>query len=165
MKRGYTVLEFKQKIRRLRAVRPDISVPSDFIVGFPGETERDFEATMRLIAEIGFDQSFSFVYSARPGTPAAALPDDLRRTRSGRPARCRRARRALPGDQPGMVGTPQRVLVERPSRKDPRELAGAHREQSLGQFRRRSRALDRPVRRRARHRGAAQFAARAAWPA
>ncbi len=75
MKRGYTALEFRQKIRRLRAVRPDISVSTDFIVGFPGETDDDFAATMQLIADIGFDQSFSFVYSARPGTPAAALPD------------------------------------------------------------------------------------------
>jgi tRNA-2-methylthio-N6-dimethylallyladenosine synthase len=75
MKRGYTALEFRQKIRRLRTVRPDISVSTDFIVGFPGETDDDFAATMQLIADIGFDQSFSFVYSARPGTPAAALPD------------------------------------------------------------------------------------------
>ena len=67
MKRGYTALEFKQKIRKLRAVRPDISVSSDFIVGFPGETERDFEATLRLVADVGFDQSFSFIYSRRPG--------------------------------------------------------------------------------------------------
>ncbi len=77
MKRGHTALEYKQKIRRLREVRPDISISSDFIVGFPGETERDFEATMDLIAEIGFDQSFSFIYSRRPGTPAASLPDDV----------------------------------------------------------------------------------------
>ena len=77
MKRGYTALEYKQKIRKLRAVRPDISVSSDFIVGFPGETERDFEATMNLIADVGFDQSFSFIYSRRPGTPAASLPDDV----------------------------------------------------------------------------------------
>ncbi|MGD8383878.1 MAG: tRNA (N6-isopentenyl adenosine(37)-C2)-methylthiotransferase MiaB, partial [Lysobacterales bacterium] len=76
MKRGHTVLEYKQKIRRLREQRPDISLSSDFIVGFPGETERDFEATMELIAEMNFDQSFSFIYSARPGTPAAALPDE-----------------------------------------------------------------------------------------
>ena len=73
MKRGYTALEYKQKIRKLRAVRPDISISSDFIVGFPGETERDFEATMNLIADVGFDQSFSFIYSRRPGTPAASL--------------------------------------------------------------------------------------------
>ena len=77
MKRGYTALEYKQKIRKLRAVRPDISISSDFIVGFPGETERDFEATMNLIADVGFDQSFSFIYSRRPGTPAASLPDDV----------------------------------------------------------------------------------------
>ena len=76
MKRGYTALEFKQKIRKLRAVRPDISISSDFIVGFPGETEADFEKTMKLIEDVGFDQSFSFIYSRRPGTPAADLEDD-----------------------------------------------------------------------------------------
>ena len=73
MKRGYTALEFKQKIRKLRAVRPDISISSDFIVGFPGETDADFEKTMKLIEDVGFDQSFSFIYSRRPGTPAADL--------------------------------------------------------------------------------------------
>ena len=77
MKRGYTALEFKDKVRRLRAVRPDISISSDFIVGFPGETERDFEATLALVREVGFDQSFSFLYSRRPGTPAASLPDEV----------------------------------------------------------------------------------------
>jgi len=77
MKRGYTALEFKDKIRKLREVRPDISVTSDFIVGFPGETERDFEATMKLVRDLEIDQSFSFLYSRRPGTPAAALPDDV----------------------------------------------------------------------------------------
>ena len=76
MKRGYTALEYKQKIRKLRKVRPDICVSSDFIVGFPGETDADFEQTMKLIDDIGFDQSFSFIYSRRPGTPAANLPDD-----------------------------------------------------------------------------------------
>ena len=77
MKRGYTALEYKQKIRKLRAVRPDISMSSDFIVGFPGETERDFEATHEPDRDVGFDQSFSFIYSRRPGTPAASLPDDV----------------------------------------------------------------------------------------
>ena len=77
MKRGYTALEFKQKIRKLRAVRPDISISSDFIVGFPGETDADFEKTMKLIEDVGFDQSFSFIYSRRPGTPAADLEDDV----------------------------------------------------------------------------------------
>ena len=77
MRRGYTVLEYKQKLRRLRAVRPDIPVSTDIIVGFPGETERDFQQTLDLTEEIGFDQSFSFIYSRRPGTPAASLPDDV----------------------------------------------------------------------------------------
>src|SRR3546814_5272321 len=77
MKRGYTALEFKQKIRKLRAVRPDISISSDFIVGFPGETDADFDKTMKLIEEVGFDQSFSFIYSRRPGTPASDLEDSV----------------------------------------------------------------------------------------
>src|SRR5260370_611047 len=77
MKRGHTVLEYKQKLRKLRAVRPDICVSTDLIIGFPGETDEDFIATMNLVAEVGFDQSFSFIYSRRPGTPAAALPDEV----------------------------------------------------------------------------------------
>jgi len=126
MKRGYTALEFKQKIRRLRAVRPDISVSTDFIVGFPGETDADFAATMQLIADIGFDQSFSFVYSARPGTPAATLPDPvpeadklarLAMLQARITARAREISRE-------MVGSVQSVLVQRPARKDPRQLAG-----------------------------------------
>ena len=126
MKRGHTVLEYKQKIRALREVRPDISISTDIIVGFPGETEQDFEATMKLVADIGFDQSFSFVYSARPGTPAAALPDPV--TREEKLARLSRLQsrisaRAAEISQ-AMVGTVQKVLVERPSRKDPRQLAG-----------------------------------------
>ncbi|HLS82401.1 MAG TPA: tRNA (N6-isopentenyl adenosine(37)-C2)-methylthiotransferase MiaB, partial [Steroidobacter sp.] len=126
MKRGYTALEYKQKIRKLRAVRPDISISSDFIVGFPGETERDFEATMDLIAEVGFDLSYSFIYSARPGTPAAQLADDtpevvkkqrlaLLQTRINQQAQ-QFSRR--------LVGSRQRILVSRPARKDPGQLAG-----------------------------------------
>ena len=126
MKRGYTSLEFKDKVRRLRAVRPDISISSDIIVGFPGEGERDFEATLALVRDVGFDQSFSFLYSRRPGTPAASLPDDT-------PHEVKQARLARLQAQLGaqsraiserMVGTVQRVLVERPSVKDGRELAG-----------------------------------------
>jgi len=126
MKRGHTALEYRQKIRRLREARPGISVTSDFIVGFPGETERDFEATMELIADVGFDQSFSFIYSRRPGTPAASLPDDvahevkqqrLVRLQERIDAQSRAISRA-------MVGSVQRVLVERPSRRDSRQLAG-----------------------------------------
>ncbi|KAF1689504.1 tRNA (N6-isopentenyl adenosine(37)-C2)-methylthiotransferase MiaB [Pseudoxanthomonas taiwanensis] len=126
MKRGYTALEYKQKIRRLRAVRPDISISSDFIVGFPGETDADFEKTMKLIEEVGFDQSFSFIYSRRPGTPAADLADDtpdevkharLERLQAAINANAARISRA-------MVGTVQKVLVEGPSRKDPNELTG-----------------------------------------
>jgi len=126
MKRGYTALEFRQKIRRLRAVRPDISVSTDFIVGFPGETDDDFAATMQLIADIGFDQSFSFVYSARPGTPAAALPDPVPETEKLARLAILQARITTRAREisRGMVGSVQRVLVERPSRKDPRQLAG-----------------------------------------
>ncbi|MGQ0430494.1 MAG: tRNA (N6-isopentenyl adenosine(37)-C2)-methylthiotransferase MiaB [Gammaproteobacteria bacterium] len=126
MKRGYTRLEYKQKIRKLRAVRPDISLSSDFIVGFPGETEADFQQTLELIAEVGFDQSFSFIYSRRPGTPAAALPDEVpHEAKQQRLARLQalvdsQARRI----SEAMVGSRQRVLVERPSRRDPRQLAG-----------------------------------------
>jgi tRNA-2-methylthio-N6-dimethylallyladenosine synthase len=126
MKRGHTVLEYKQKIRRLREARPDISVSSDFIVGFPGETERDFEATMDLIAEVGFDQSYSFIYSRRPGTPAASLPDDV--PHAVKQARLERLQARVDGQalaiSRAMVGSRQRVLVERPSKKDARQLAG-----------------------------------------
>jgi tRNA-2-methylthio-N6-dimethylallyladenosine synthase len=126
MKRGYTALEYKQRIRRLRDARPDISLSSDFIVGFPGETERDFEQTLALIAEVGFDQSFSFVYSRRPGTPAAALPDDV--PQDVKLERLARLQRQLNEQARAfseqMVGSVQPVLVERPSRRDPRQLAG-----------------------------------------
>ena len=126
MKRGYTRLEYKQKIRRLRAVRPDISLSSDFIVGFPGETDADFGHTMELIADVGFDQSFSFIYSRRPGTPAAALPDEvpheLKQERLAQlQARLNQQARRI---SEGMIGSIQRVLVERPSKRDARQLAG-----------------------------------------
>ena len=126
MKRGHTALEYKQKIRRLREVRPDISLSSDFIVGFPGETEKDFEDTMKLIDDIGFDASFSFIYSARPGTPASSFPDDT-------PMEVKKARlmrlQARINEQAAeisraMVGSTQRILVEGTSKKDDRQLAG-----------------------------------------
>jgi tRNA-2-methylthio-N6-dimethylallyladenosine synthase len=125
MKRGYTALEFKSIVRRLRAARPDICISSDFIVGFPGETEQDFDKTMALISDVGFDQSFSFIYSPRPGTPAADLPDDtpasvklerLQRLQATIDARAREISAA-------MVGSIQRVLVEGVSRKSTDELA------------------------------------------
>jgi len=126
MKRGYTSVEFKDKVRRLRRVRPDISISSDFIVGFPGESERDFEATLALAREVGFDQSFSFLYSRRPGTPAAALPDEVpvavKQERLVRlQAQLETQAHAI---SVGMVGSLQRVLLERPSKKNARELAG-----------------------------------------
>ena len=126
MKRGYTALEFKQKIRKLRAVRPGISISSDFIVGFPGETDADFEKTMKLIDDVGFDQSFSFIYSKRPGTPAANLADEtsdalkherLARLQAKVTAGAMRISEA-------MVGSVERVLVEGTSRKRANELTG-----------------------------------------
>ncbi len=126
MKRGYTVLEYKAIVRGLRAARPGISVSSDFIVGFPGETEADFERTLRLVDEVGFDASFSFVYSRRPGTPAADLPDDT--PHEVKLARLQRLQARL-GEHAarisgGMVGSVQRILVEGPSKKDGAELMG-----------------------------------------
>jgi tRNA-2-methylthio-N6-dimethylallyladenosine synthase len=126
MKRGYTALEYKAIVRRLRAACPAISISSDFIVGFPGEGEAEFEATLTLIEEIGFDASFSFIYSRRPGTPAAALPDDT--PHEVKLARLQRLQARI--DQQaqaisrGMVGTRQRVLVEGPAKKGAAELAG-----------------------------------------
>ena len=126
MKRGYTALEFKQKVRKLRAVRPDISISSDFIVGFPGETAADFEKTMKLIEDVGFDQSFSFIYSRRPGTPAADLEDTT--SQEEKHARLSRLQAAINDNartiSEAMVGSVQKVLVEGPSRKDPNELTG-----------------------------------------
>ena len=126
MKRGHTVLEYKQKIRKLREARPDISLSSDFIVGFPGETDRDFEALMNLIADVGFDQSFSFIYSARPGTPAASLADDTPMDVKKQRLQILQARinqQAMSISQ-GMVGTTQRVLVEKTSKKSASQVAG-----------------------------------------
>jgi tRNA-2-methylthio-N6-dimethylallyladenosine synthase len=126
MKRGYTTLEFKDKIRKLLRVRPDISISSDFIVGFPGESERDFEATLGLVRDVGFDQSFSFLYSRRPGTPAASLPDEV--DPAVKQERLTRLQAQLETQAHAiserMVGTVQRVLVERPARKNAHELAG-----------------------------------------
>ena len=126
MKRGHTALEYKARIRKLRRIRPGISITSDFIVGFPGETDQDFQQTLALIADVGFDQSFSFIYSKRPGTPAANMPDEvlpeikkerlqILQTRINQNAHVISC---------GMVGTLQTVLVEGPSRKDPGELCG-----------------------------------------
>jgi tRNA-2-methylthio-N6-dimethylallyladenosine synthase len=126
MKRGYTVLEYKSIVRRLRAARPGISISSDFIVGFPGETAEDFERTMKLVADIGFDASFSFVYSRRPGTPAADLADDT--PAEVKLARLQRLQAAINDEaariSTAMVGSTQRILVEGPSKKDAAELMG-----------------------------------------
>jgi tRNA-2-methylthio-N6-dimethylallyladenosine synthase len=126
MKRGYTTLEYKSIVRKLREIRPQLSMSSDFIVGFPGETESDFEKTMDLIHTIGFDTSFSFVYSPRPGTPAADLPDGVDQvTKLKRLARLQKAiQDHAYGISRSMVGTSQKVLVEGASRKNPEELAG-----------------------------------------
>ncbi len=126
MKRGYTAMEYRSTVRKLRAVRPGLCLSSDFIVGFPGETDADFAQTMKLVDDVGFDDSFSFVFSPRPGTPAATLADDtpadvklerLHRLQQAIEAGARRI-------SASRLGTVQRVLVERPSRKDPNELAG-----------------------------------------
>jgi len=126
MKRGHMVLEYKSKIRRLRKIRPDISISSDFIIGFPGETEKDFEDTMKLINDIGFDHSFSFIYSARPGTPAADMTDETTdETKKQRLSvlQQRIAQHSLDISRK-MVGTTQRILVTGFSKKDPGELQG-----------------------------------------
>jgi tRNA-2-methylthio-N6-dimethylallyladenosine synthase len=126
MKRGYTTLEYKSIIRKLRAARPDISLSSDFIVGFPGETDEDFEKTMKLIDEVGFDSSFSFVYSPRPGTPALELDDST--PAAVKSARLLRLQKRIDEQAQAisqtMVGSVQRVLVEGTSKKDVHELAG-----------------------------------------
>jgi tRNA-2-methylthio-N6-dimethylallyladenosine synthase len=126
MKRGHTTLEYKQKIRKLRKIRPDISISSDFIVGFPGETDRDFEDTMNLIAEIGFDQSFSFIYSARPGTPAASFADETSPEEKQQRLVLlqQRINQQAQEISQAMIGTVQRVLVEKPSPKNPSQLSG-----------------------------------------
>ena len=125
MKRGHTVLEYKSIIRRVRAARPDICITSDFIVGFPGETEQDFEATMKLIDEVGFDNSFSYLYSPRPGTPAAELRDDT--PHEVKAARLQRLQDRIAKQEDrvaqAMLGTTQRALVEGVSKKDTLELA------------------------------------------
>ena len=126
MKRGHTVLEYKSKIRKLRKVRPTLSLSSDFIVGFPGETDGDFEALMNLIAEIGFDQSFSFIYSPRPGTPAASLADDTPVEVKKERLRIlqQRVNQQAMDISRGMIGLTQRVLVEKLSRKSANQVAG-----------------------------------------
>ncbi len=126
MKRGHTAIEYKSKLRRVRDARPDISLSSDFIVGFPGETEADFEATLKLIKDVGFDQSFSFIYSARPGTPASALPDEVTlEEKKARLARLQTLVNQQAADiSESMVGSVQRVLVERLSVKSEREVSG-----------------------------------------
>ena len=126
MKRGHTAIEYKSIIRKLKAVRPNIQISSDFIVGFPGETEGDFEQTMNLIAQVNFDMSFSFIYSARPGTPAADYPDDV--TEDEKKQRLyllqQRINNQAAQFSRAMLGTEQRVLVESPSKKDIMELTG-----------------------------------------
>ena len=126
MKRGHTALEYRSRIRALREARPDLSLSSDFIIGFPGETDQDFEDTLALVEKVGFDHSYSFIYSARPGTPAAEMRDEVPQT--VKQQRLKRlqdliAKQALAISE-AMVGSTQRVLVEGPSRRDPQVLAG-----------------------------------------
>jgi tRNA-2-methylthio-N6-dimethylallyladenosine synthase len=143
MKRGYTALEYKAIVRRLRTRRPDISISSDFIVGFPGETDADFEATLRLVDDMGFDHSFSFVYSPRPGTPAAGLPDAS--SHEIKLARLQRLQDKLQAQGQAisekMVGTRQRVLVEGNSKKDAAELSGRTENNRVVNFRGRERLI------------------------
>ncbi|MES3013434.1 MAG: TRAM domain-containing protein, partial [Pseudomonadota bacterium] len=126
MKRGYTAMEYKSTVRKLRAVRPGLSLSSDFIVGFPGETEADFGQMMKLIDDVGFDDSFSFVFSPRPGTPAANLADETPQIEKMK--RLHVLQKAITGSARAIsdsrLGTVQRLLVEGPSRKDPNELSG-----------------------------------------
>ncbi|AJD49121.1 (dimethylallyl)adenosine tRNA methylthiotransferase [Isoalcanivorax pacificus W11-5] len=137
MKRNHTALEYKSKIRRLRRIRPDLSLSSDFIIGFPGETDADFEATMNLIHDMNVDASFSFIYSARPGTPAADLPDDV-------PMEVKKQRLAILQQRiiqqaaeisRAMVGTRQRILVDGFSKKDPGQLKGRTENNRIVNFR------------------------------
>lgn len=126
MKRGHTALEFKAKIKKLKQVRPDITITSDFIVGFPGETEEDFQNTLKLVEDINFDQSFSFIYSARPGTPAASYPDNV--TQEDKKDRLNRLQSLLHAQASrhaqAMLGSVQKVLITGPSKKDPTEITG-----------------------------------------
>jgi hypothetical protein len=150
MKRGYTAMEYKSTVRKLRAIRPDLALSSDFIVGFPGETEDDFAKMMKLIDDVGFDSSFSFIFSPRPGTPAAALHDDTPhevKLAPAAPAGRDRRERARHQRQP-LVGTVQRILVEGASRKDAERADGPHRVQPRRQLRGRrppGRPDDRPA--------------------
>ena len=143
MKRGHTAIEYKSKIRRLRAVRPDISISSDFIIGFPNESEEDFSATMKLISDIGFDTSFSFIYSARPGTPAADLPDST-------PEAVKKQRLQILQDRISqnaaeisrrMVGKQETLLVTGISKKDPGQLQGRTENNRVVNFRSDNHAL------------------------
>ena len=126
MKRGYTSLQYKSKIRQLRAVRPNISISSDFIVGFPGETDADFEKTLQLVDDLGFDKSFSFIYSKRPGTPAANLPDNV--TQEEKKKRLAKLQAMLNASTDAisqkMIGTIEPVLITGTSKKDAKELSG-----------------------------------------
>jgi tRNA-2-methylthio-N6-dimethylallyladenosine synthase len=126
MKRNHTALEYKSRIRKLRAAVPDICISSDFIIGFPGETEKDFEQTMKLVAEVGFDFSYSFVYSQRPGTPAADLADDTPEELKKQRLNALQQRLNQQGFEISrqMVGSTQRILVTDYSRKDPGQLQG-----------------------------------------
>ena len=161
MKRGHTALEYKHKLRKLRAVRPDIAISTDLIVGFPGETAQDFEATLKLVEDVGFDQSFSFIYSRRPGTPAASLPDEV--PAAEKQERLARLQAALNANaariSAAMVGSVQRDPGRGPQRAPRARTVRQDREQPHRELRRRC-APHRPVRRRGDHRDPAQFAAR-----
>jgi len=143
MKRGHMAAEYKSKIRKLRQIRPNISLSSDFIVGFPNESDEDFAATMQLIEDIGYDHSFSFIYSQRPGTPAAAFPDDV--AMATKKARLQRLQQRITemasAISQAMVGTTQRILVEGHSKKDLEELAGRTENNRVVNFKAHSRLI------------------------
>ena len=146
MKRGYTSLEFKSKIRKLRKVRPNIAISSDFIIGFPGETEADFQATLNLIESIGFDNSFSFIYSRRPGTPAAELPDDVSPLVKKQRLQILQNLLVFQGQalSKKMCGKVHQILVEGPSKKNKEEFQGRTENNRVVNFER-SRALNRSI--------------------
>ncbi|WP_342220583.1 tRNA (N6-isopentenyl adenosine(37)-C2)-methylthiotransferase MiaB [Rickettsiella endosymbiont of Miltochrista miniata] len=143
MKRGYTVLEFKSKIRKLRKVRPDIAISSDFIIGFPGETDADFQATLNLVESIGFDNSFSFIYSRRPGTPAAELSDDVTLVVKKQRLQILQNLLVFQGQalSKNMCGNVHRILVEGPSKKNQDELQGRTENNRVVNFRGQARLI------------------------
>jgi tRNA-2-methylthio-N6-dimethylallyladenosine synthase len=162
MKRGHTAIEYKAIIRSLRKIRPNLSLSSDFIIGFPGETEEDFAATMRLIEEVGFDSSFSFIYSARPGTPAAELPDNTSEEEKKKRLHILQARIAQQAQHiaDNMVGTRQKILITGHAKRDPGQLSGRTENNRVVNFACDDTTLNWRLYRSGHHSGLSQFIAR-----